>query len=85
MITWLAYIQVTYTHIPQIEYIIQDAEVSTYDIQYESNAPWGLGRISHVAKGNTTYAYDSSGGEGTCSYVIDTGILTTHPEFEGRK
>ena len=44
----------------------------------------GLGRISHVTKGNTTYAYDSSGGEGTCSYVIDTGILTSHPEFEGR-
>lgn len=44
----------------------------------------GLGRISHVAKGNTTYAYDSSAGEGTCSYIIDTGILTTHPDFEGR-
>ncbi|KAF1977475.1 subtilisin-like serine protease-like protein PR1A [Bimuria novae-zelandiae CBS 107.79] len=67
-----------------VEYIVQDAEVTTYEIQYETNAPWGLGRISHVEKGNTTYAYDSSGGEGTCSYVIDTGILVTHPEFEGR-
>ena len=67
-----------------VEYIIQDAEVQAYDIQYETNAPWGLGRISHVEKGNTTYAYDSSGGEGTCSYVIDTGILVTHPEFEDR-
>ncbi|KAF2449279.1 elastase-like serine protease [Karstenula rhodostoma CBS 690.94] len=67
-----------------VEYIIQDAEVKTQDIQYEANAPWGLGRISHVAKGNTTYAYDSSGGEGTCSYIIDTGIFTSHPEFEGR-
>ena len=28
--------------------------------------------------------YDSSGGEGTCSYILDTGILVTHPEFEGR-
>ena len=65
--------------------IIQDAEVQAYDIQYETNAPWGLGRISHVEKGNTTYAYDSSGGEGTCSYVIDTGILVTHPEFEDRR
>ncbi|KAL5382319.1 hypothetical protein PMIN06_009923 [Paraphaeosphaeria minitans] len=67
-----------------VEYIIPDAEVHTQDIQYEANAPWGLGRVSHVEKGNTTYAYDSSGGEGTCSYVIDTGILTSHPEFEGR-
>ncbi|KAJ4359576.1 uncharacterized protein N0V89_000131 [Didymosphaeria variabile] len=67
-----------------VDYIIQDAEVTTQDIQYEADAPWGLGRISHVEKGNTTYAYDSSAGEGTCAYVIDTGILTTHPEFEGR-
>ena len=74
-----------WTDIYQVEYIIQDAEVQAYDIQYETNAPWGLGRISHVEKGNTTYAYDSSGGEGTCSYVIDTGILVTHPEFEDRR
>ena len=37
-----------------------------------------------MQKGNTTYAYDSSAGEGTCSYIVDTGILTSHPEFEGR-
>ncbi|KAJ4295282.1 hypothetical protein N0V90_007293 [Kalmusia sp. IMI 367209] len=67
-----------------VEYIVQDAEVKAFEIQYEANAPWGLGRISHVEKGNTTYAYDDTSGEGTCSYVIDTGILTTHPEFEGR-
>ncbi|KAL1591724.1 hypothetical protein SLS60_011723 [Paraconiothyrium brasiliense] len=47
-----------------VEYIIQDAQVTTQDIQFEANAPWA--------------------GEGTCAYIIDTGILTTHPEFEGR-
>lgn len=68
----------------QVEYIVEDAEVKALEIQYESNAPWGLGRVSHVAKGNTTYAYDDSAGEGTCSYVVDTGIFVSHPEFEGR-
>jgi subtilisin family serine protease len=68
----------------QVEYIQQDAEVHSQDIQFEDGAPWGLGRISHTEKGSTTYAFDSSAGEGTCSYVIDTGILVTHSEFEGR-
>jgi subtilisin family serine protease len=69
----------------QVEYIQQDAKVSVWDYTTEANAPWGLGRISHTAKGNTTYVYDTGAGAGTCSYVIDTGILTTHPEFEGRE
>ena len=44
------------------------------------NAPWGLGRISHLAKGSTNYVYDNTvgAGQGSKVYVIDTGILTTH-------
>lgn len=67
-----------------VEYIMQDAEVHTQDWQYEAGAPWGLGRISHEEPGNNTYVYDSTAGEGTCSYIIDTGIEVSHPEFEGR-
>ncbi|KAF2116128.1 subtilisin-like serine protease-like protein PR1A [Lophiotrema nucula] len=67
-----------------IEYIQQDAQVHTQELLTESGAPWGLGRISNVAPGNTTYVYDSTAGEGTCSYIIDTGIFVDHPEFEGR-
>ncbi len=50
----------------------------------ETNAPWGLARISHAANTSTSYTYDSSAGEGTCAYVIDTGIYVDHPEFGGR-
>ena len=50
----------------------------------QSSSTWGLGRISHQAKGISSYTYDDSAGAGTCAYVIDTGISTTHPEFEGR-
>lgn len=45
---------------------------------------WGLSRISHQANTSKTYNYDDSAGGGTCAYIIDTGIFTAHPEFEGR-
>jgi subtilisin family serine protease len=50
----------------------------------EEGAPWGLSRISHRTMGSTEYMYDSSAGKGVCAYIIDTGIYTSHPEFEGR-
>jgi subtilisin family serine protease len=69
-----------------VEFIQQDAEVHSQELVYQENVPsWGLGRVSSKEPGNTTYVYDSSAGEGTCAYVIDTGILTNHTEFEGRK
>lgn len=57
-----------------------------------SNAPWGLSRISQngaVSGGDASaldysYSYDDTAGEGVDVYVVDTGILTTHEEFEGR-
>lgn len=48
----------------------------------QTGAPWGLGRISHKARGSTTYVYDDSAGEGTCAYIIDTGVDATHPVRE---
>ncbi|KAJ4295281.1 hypothetical protein N0V90_007292 [Kalmusia sp. IMI 367209] len=81
--------------LPNVEYIEKDAivkatiweEDTTLDkkaIVTQSGATWGLGRISHVDKGSTSYVYDDSAGANTCAYIIDTGIYTAHPEFEGR-
>ncbi|KAF2203614.1 subtilisin-like serine protease-like protein PR1A [Delitschia confertaspora ATCC 74209] len=79
--------------LPGVEYIEKDAivkhnfaEPELQDRSYttQSGAPWGLGRISHVTKGSTSYVYDTSAGANTCAYIIDTGIYTAHPEFEGR-
>jgi subtilisin family serine protease len=67
---------------PSVEYIEQDGVVHAFAEQ--TGAPWGLARLSNAAPGSTTYTYDDSAGEGTCAYVVDTGIETTHPEFEGR-
>ncbi|KAJ6446254.1 proteinase T-like protein [Purpureocillium lavendulum] len=69
---------------PDVEYIEQDAIVTIKAYTQQPGAPWGLGRISHRAKGSTTYEYDTSAGSGTCAYVIDTGVEASHPEFEGR-
>ncbi|KAJ4359577.1 uncharacterized protein N0V89_000132 [Didymosphaeria variabile] len=81
--------------LPNVEYIEQDAIVKATvweedvaldkkALTTQTSATWGLGRISHVNKGSTSYIYDTTAGSGTCAYVIDTGIYTSHPEFEGR-
>ncbi|KAF9731061.1 hypothetical protein PMIN06_003608 [Paraphaeosphaeria minitans] len=50
----------------------------------QQDSPWGLGRISHREAGVEAYTYDSSAGEDTYIYVIDTGINTEHNDFGGR-
>ncbi|KAK3934004.1 peptidase S8/S53 domain-containing protein [Diplogelasinospora grovesii] len=50
----------------------------------QSEAPWGLGRISHRGTGSSDYYYDKTAGSGVRVYVIDTGILTSHSEFGTR-
>lgn len=40
--------------------------------------------MSHRKLNATQYVYDESAGEGTCSYVIDSGVFLEHDEFEGR-
>lgn len=67
-----------------VEYIEQDAVFTINDIVTQKDVPWGLARLSSRTKGATAYSYDDSAGEGTCSYVIDTGIYVEHEEFEGR-
>ncbi|RYO81778.1 hypothetical protein DL766_004639 [Monosporascus sp. MC13-8B] len=67
---------------PNVEFIEHDAIVKAFATQ--ENATWGLARLSNTKPGSTTYTYDDSAGEGTCAYVIDTGIDVDHPDFEGR-
>lgn len=71
-------------HKPQVEYIEQDGVMHNMALVKQEDAEWGLARISSREPGGTTYTYDDSAGEGTCAYMIDTGIDITHPEFEGR-
>ncbi|KAJ8118783.1 hypothetical protein OPT61_g310 [Boeremia exigua] len=67
-----------------VEYIQPDTRVHAYGLVYQEHATWGISRISHEDLGDPTYIFDESSGEGTCAYVIDTGIFVDHPDFEGR-
>ncbi|KPM34788.1 Cuticle-degrading protease [Neonectria ditissima] len=69
---------------PNVEYIEQDAVITIKATTQQENAPWGLARISSSRVGGKTYTYDESAGEGTCAYIVDTGIDTDHPDFDGR-
>lgn len=82
--------------LPAVEYIEQDAafqanwvsddseRLENRAVVSQSSASWGLGRISNIKPGNMSYTYDDSAGSNTCSYIIDSGIYTAHPDFEGR-
>ncbi|KAL6849602.1 hypothetical protein ACO1O0_009143 [Amphichorda felina] len=69
---------------PNVDYVEHDQQINMYEYLTQEDAPWGLARTSHAAKGADTYVYDDSAGEGTCVYMIDTGINIDHPDFEGR-
>ncbi|KAF4981314.1 hypothetical protein FZEAL_2847 [Fusarium zealandicum] len=50
----------------------------------QKTATWGLGTISHRAKGSTNYLYDTDAGIDSYAYVVDSGVRATHREFEKR-
>lgn len=72
----------------EVAYVEADTYVKAQAVQTQTNAPTGLVRLSHAqTSGNSTsagYVFDSSAGQGITAFVVDTGILTTHEEFEGR-
>ncbi|KAL2158288.1 hypothetical protein VTH06DRAFT_4609 [Thermothelomyces fergusii] len=70
--------------LPEVEYVEEDAVVSINAYTSQTGAPWGIARLSSKGASTSTYTYDSSAGEGTCAYVIDTGIYTSHSDFGGR-
>jgi cerevisin len=77
---------------PRVEAIEEDGIMKTSGNVTQTNAPWGLNRISSQTRLasqndsslNFTYSFDSTAGAGSTVYIIDTGIFIEHPEFEGR-
>ncbi|KAK6513542.1 hypothetical protein TWF281_005165 [Arthrobotrys megalospora] len=71
---------------PEVEYVEQDGKTSAHVTQKGST--WGLSRISWKIWNLPwpyTYRYQSTwAGRGTTVYVADTGVRTSHREFEGR-
>ncbi|KAJ9066511.1 proteinase B [Entomophthora muscae] len=68
----------------EVEYIEQDSIIQADSFQ--KNVTWGLERISKRGKVlGMSHGYTYYGdGEGVDVYVVDTGIMVDHPEFEGR-
>jgi subtilisin family serine protease len=66
---------------PRVAFVEEDGEVEAAATQV--NPPWGLDRIDRAVPGWDGYHYSSTGA-GVNVYIIDSGIRTTHSEFEGR-
>lgn len=73
---------------PNVAFVEKDSMVYANEFDIQKGAPWGLARISHrspLTLGSfNKYLFDSDGGEGVTSYVIDTGVFVDHVQFEGR-
>jgi aqualysin 1 len=59
---------------------------NVYNLTFsEVAASWGLDRIDQPSLPlNSRYSYGGFQGQGVNVYIVDSGILTTHPNFEGR-
>ncbi|KAH8111574.1 serine protease [Phellopilus nigrolimitatus] len=75
-----------------VESIYEDGIATIESTVTQTDAPWGLSRISQD-RGLTdqnpdaltfSYRYDSSAGNGVDIYIVDTGIYTANIDFGGR-
>lgn len=61
------------------------AVAAPMDVQPLTDDLWALDRIDQAGLPlDHEYHHDPKGGEGVTVYVLDTGIRTTHRDFEGR-
>ncbi|MER7398896.1 S8 family serine peptidase [Streptomyces sp. NPDC000151] len=69
---------------PAVDKVVQNKKFSI-DATQDNPPSWGLDRIDQEdTAGDSKYNYPDSAGEGVTAYVIDTGVRTTHKDFEGR-
>jgi subtilisin family serine protease len=71
--------------LPEVALVEENGVVHASDCVVQQNAEWNLARINErdISLVDSTYSYDAAG-EGVDSYIIDTGVLTTHQEFGTR-
>jgi subtilisin family serine protease len=69
---------------PAVDKVVQNKKFHI-DATQDNPPSWGLDRIDQEdTTGDKKYTYPDSAGEGVTAYVIDTGVRTTHKDFEGR-
>ncbi|ODV69007.1 hypothetical protein HYPBUDRAFT_152233 [Hyphopichia burtonii NRRL Y-1933] len=73
---------------PLVAFVEKDSKVYASEFDTQKGAPWGLARVSHrqplSLNSFNQYLYDTEGGDGVTSYIIDTGVNINHEEFGGR-
>jgi len=73
---------------PNVRYIETNQIVTiAEDTLTQTGATWGIERVSKRSLPvpfNGVFNYYASAGAGVTAYVIDTGILITHNDFQGR-
>lgn len=67
-----------------VSYLEADAYISINELVVQRNATTGLARLSNAEAGSTNYVFDDSAGEGITAFIVDTGIMANHTEFEDR-
>ncbi|MBL1099936.1 S8 family peptidase [Streptomyces coffeae] len=69
---------------PSVAKVIQNHRFTIKGTQ-ENPPSWGLDRIDQDdTQGDKKYTYPDTAGEGVTAYVIDTGVRTSHKDFDGR-
>ncbi|KAF3762140.1 putative serine endopeptidase [Cryphonectria parasitica EP155] len=68
----------------EVAFIESDTQMHIETLITQDDATTGLARLSASQPGGLNYSYDDSAGEGITVFVIDTGIMTNHTQFQGR-
>jgi len=68
-----------------VEFFEEEEEESRDTDEATGSVPWGLDRIDDVKGRDGSYSdFSSLAGKGVHVYVLDTGVRTTHRDFQGR-
>ncbi|MDX5388231.1 MAG: S8 family peptidase, partial [Marinobacter sp.] len=71
--------------LPGVLAVEPDTSMTTSSTQTQQDATWGLDRIDQTTLPlDTQFTYPTVAGQGVNVYVLDTGIRTTHADFQGR-
>ena len=69
---------------PAVVSIQADQKLTLLETQTPTPS-WGLDRLDQqTATPDNTYNYPTDGGKGVRVYVVDTGVMASNPEFDGR-
>ncbi|KPQ29126.1 MAG: subtilase family serine protease [Marinobacter excellens HL-55] len=71
--------------LPGVKAVEPDSWISTAATQTQPDATWGLDRVDQTTLPlDNQFTYPVTAGQGVNVYVLDTGIRTTHADFQGR-